>query len=153
VELPDDVYAEVKELCQEGDILAATGETAEARKRYVAALRLLPRDPRTWAASTWIYVAIGDTHLRCGDVDRAYKCFHNAVQCPDGLGNPYIHLRLGQTAFERGEHDRAADELMRAYLGGGPGIFAEDDPKYLAFLRTRADLRPDGPSRRNRAEA
>jgi hypothetical protein len=42
--------------------------------------------------------------------------------------------------LELGDHDRAADELMRAYMGGGPDIFDEDDPKYLAFLRTRADL-------------
>ncbi|WP_220213464.1 hypothetical protein [Streptomyces shenzhenensis] len=42
--------------------------------------------------------------------------------------------------MELGDHDRAANELMRAYMGGAPDIFDEDDPKYLAFLRTRADL-------------
>lgn len=78
--------------------------------------------------------------FRLGVYDRAFKCFHNAVQCPDGLGNPYIHLRLGQTAFELGDHSRAADELIRAYMGGGPDIFEEDDAKYLAFLGARADL-------------
>ncbi|MFI2202454.1 hypothetical protein ACH47Z_17070 [Streptomyces sp. NPDC020192] len=76
--------------------------------RYVKALRLLPGDPRGWAASTWIYVALGDVHVRRG--------------------------------VELGDHDRAADELMRAYRGGEPDVFAEDAPTYLAFLRTRADL-------------
>jgi hypothetical protein len=32
----------------------------------------------------------------------------------------------------------AADELMRAYMGAGPEIFAEQDPKHLRFLQTRA---------------
>ncbi len=27
---------------------------------------------------------------------------------------------------------------MRAYMGAGPDIFGNDDPKYLAFLSTRA---------------
>ncbi|MEV7597129.1 tetratricopeptide repeat protein [Kitasatospora sp. NPDC089797] len=139
-QLPDEVHAEITELCQEGDALAELGDLTEAKQRYVEALRLLPGDPRGWAASTWIYVAIGDVHFRLGVHDRASRCFQNAVQCPGGLGNPYVHLRLGQTAFELGDHDRAADELIRAHMGGGPELFDEDDPRYLAFLRTRADL-------------
>ncbi|MGW1102438.1 tetratricopeptide repeat protein [Streptomyces sp. NPDC002540] len=140
MQLPDEVHAEIRDLCQEGDALAGMGELVEAKRRYIEALRLLPGDHRGWAAATWIYVAIGDLHFRLGVYDRAYKCFHNAVQCPDGLGNPYIHLRLGQTTFELGDHDHAADELIRAYMGGGPEIFEEDDPKYLRFLKTRGDL-------------
>lgn len=146
MQLPDDILAEITELCRRGDALAGPGRLDEAKTLYVDALRLLPGDPRDWAASTWIYVAIGDVHFQRRVFDRAYKCFHNAVLCPDGLGNPYVHLRLGQTAFELGRDDRAADELMRAFMGGGPGIFDEDDPKYLAFLRTRADLAPMPPS-------
>ncbi|MER6504743.1 tetratricopeptide repeat protein [Streptomyces sp. NPDC001455] len=138
--LPDHLSAEIDGLCRRGDTLAEAGRLDEAKALYVEALRLLPDDPSDWAASTWIYVAIGDVHFRQGVFDRAYRCFHNAVRCPGGLGNPFIHLRLGQNALELGDHDRAADELMRAYMGGAPDIFDEDDPKYLAFLRTRADL-------------
>lgn len=145
MQLPDDVLTEITELCRRGDDLAGSGRLDEAKTLYVDALRLIPGDPRDWAASTWIYVAIGDVHFQQRVFDRAYKCFHNAVLCPDGLGNPYVHLRLGQTAFELGRHHRAADELMRAFMGGGPGVFDEDDPKYLAFLRTRADLDPMPP--------
>jgi len=36
--------------------------------------------------------------------------------------------------------DKAADELTRAYIGGGIDIFMEDDPKYLEFLETRIPL-------------
>lgn len=60
MQLPDGVHAEISELCQEGDALAGMGQFTEAGQRYVEALRLLPGDPRAWAASTWIYVALGD---------------------------------------------------------------------------------------------
>ncbi|EPQ3362139.1 hypothetical protein O3I57_002684 [Acinetobacter baumannii] len=53
------------------------------------------------------------------------------------MGNPYIHLRLGQLYYEEGYFDDSADELTRAYMGGGLGIFLEDDPKYLDFLETK----------------
>ena len=57
-----------------------------------------------------------------------------------GLGNPYVHLRLGQAYFELGNFDKSADELSRAYMGAGMDIFMEDDGKYLEFLETREEL-------------
>lgn len=60
-----------------------------------------------------------------------------AMRCPDAMGNPFLHLRLGQCQFELAALDRAADELARAYMGGGPELFSQEDPKYLAFLKTR----------------
>lgn len=59
-----------------------------------------------------------------------------AVRCPDGLGNLFIHLRLGECAFELGQISRAEDELTRAYMGAGREIFADEDPKYFKHLQT-----------------
>jgi hypothetical protein len=62
------------------------------------------------------------------------------MTCPAAIGNPFLHLRLGQVLLDANEHDAAADELMRAYIGGGEELFANEDVRYLAFLRTRAKL-------------
>ena len=131
------MHEQIAELCKEGDALASSGKPDGAKQKYIAALKLLPGEPRQWEAATWIYVALGDVHFRSRNFDKAFKCFYNAVQCPKGLGNPYIHLRLGQLYFEQDEFDKAADELTRAYMGGGIDILMEDDPKYLEFLETR----------------
>ena len=140
VQLADDIHEKIKSLCKQGDELAKAGQLQSAGMQYIAALKLLPGNHREWEAATWIYVAIGDTHLRMKNVEKAFMCFHNAVQCPGGLGNPYIHLRLGQMYYEKDELDKAADELTRAYMGAGLDIFLEDDPKYLAFLETKITL-------------
>ena len=134
------VHDQIADLCREGDALASAGRPDDARQKYIAALKLLPGESRQWEAATWIYVALGDVHFRSQDVDKAFKCFYNAVQCPKGLGNPYIHLRLGQLYFEQNNFDKAADELTRAYMGGGIDIFMEDDPKYLACLESILSL-------------
>ena len=134
------MHDRIAALCREGDTLASAGRADDAKQKYIAALKLLPGEPWQWEAATWMYVALGDVHFHARDFDKAFKCFHNAVRCPKGLGNPYIHLRLGQIHVEQGRLDRAADELTRAYMGGGIDIFMEDDPKYLAFLETRIAL-------------
>lgn len=145
-ELPEKTYAEIKSRCEEGDELFDAGSYEEAKAKFLEALDLLPDPPYQWEAATWIYAAIGDSHFKLGNYTRCFRCFFNAVQCPGGLGNPYVHLRLGQMYFEQGNEQKAADELARAYMGGGGEMFIEDDPKYYEFLRTKLEGLPDSPA-------
>lgn len=62
------------------------------------------------------------------------------MTCPGAVGNPFLHLRLGQVLLDLGDEAGAADELMRAYMGGGAEIFSLEEPRYLAFLGTKAKL-------------
>lgn len=140
LQLSDAVHAEIVTLCNQGDNLVKVGDFELAKQKYISALKLLPENHQEWEAATWIYVAIGDVHFRMGNFEKAFRCFSNAVQCPGGLGNPYIHLRLGQLYYEQGGLDKAADELTRAYMGAGLDIFMEDDPKYLEFLETKIEI-------------
>ncbi|MDK2127003.1 hypothetical protein [Parachitinimonas caeni] len=139
-QLPDYVYAQVTNLCGQGNELMQMADFVSARGKYIEALQLLPENHKIWEAATWIYVAIGDTHFHERNFEKSFRCFFNAIQCPKGLGNPYIHLRLGQSYFEMGDLEKAADELVRAYMGGGMEIFMEDDPKYLEYLETKIDV-------------
>ena len=139
-QLSDELHSQIISLCKQGDALARSGDLDTAKALYISALKLLPTDHRNWEASTWIYVAIGDIHFKMKNHDKSFNCFFNAIQCPGGLGNPYIHLRLGQLYFEQGNTNKAADELTRAYMGAGLDIFMEDDPKYLEFLETKIEI-------------
>ena len=65
--------------------------------------------------------------------------FLRAVQCVDGSGNPYIHLRVRQTQLELGNHEGAKENLARAYMAGGPELSGREDAKYLEFLRQHMD--------------
>jgi hypothetical protein len=57
------------------------------------------------------------------------------MRCPGADGNPFFPLRLGQVQYELGAFASARTELTRAWITGGPALFAEEDPKYLAFLQ------------------
>ncbi len=66
------------------------------------------------------------------------------MHCPDAIGNPFIHLRLGQCQYELGNEEQAADELARAYMVAGDEIFDTDDPKYLEFIKSKIQPPPGG---------
>ncbi len=139
-ELPPSLHESIQKLSEKGDLLAERGRHQEAIAEYRRAWDLVPEPKTDWEAATWILAAIGDAAYHAGDLHEARDALQSAMRCPDGLGNPFLHLRLGQALFDLGEADRAADELMRAYMGAGEDIFADEDGRYLAFLGTRAKL-------------
>jgi tetratricopeptide (TPR) repeat protein len=134
--IDDEDYALILQLCKEGDDFAKIEQYPEALEKYWAAWDLLPEPPTDFEAATWILCAIGDANFHHGDFETGRDNLSNAMHCPDAIGNPFIHLRLGQCQYELGDKERAADELSRAYMGAGAEIFADDDPKYFDFLKT-----------------
>ena len=135
-ELADSVHEEVKALCAAGDAAAEKGQFSQAVAVYEKAWALLPEPRFEWEAATWILATIGDAQFQSGDVTSARETLSDAMHCPGAIGNPFLHLRLGQCQFELGNLTRANDELARAYMGGGAEIFVGEDPKYLAHLKT-----------------
>lgn len=142
-ELPDDIHDRIRVLCEEGDYLAETGDYPAALERYWAAWDSLPEPQTDWEAATWILTAIGDANFLGEDFTAGRDNLSFAMRCPNAIGNPFVHLRLGQCQFELGDLDRAADELARAYMGAGADIF-KDEGKYFAFLQTRLRMPPGG---------
>lgn len=140
MEIPEEAYTEIQELCAEGDVLLEMGEFTAAYKNYISALELIPEPKEAFEATTWIMAALGDLYFQAKDFRQVAQVLSDAMHCTGAIGNPFLHLRLGQAHFELGNHEQAADELCRAYMGAGSEIFAKDDEKYFNFLKTK--IRP-----------
>jgi len=110
-------------------------DLATAVTRYYDCLEMIPDPIYKSVYATQIFISLGERYFLEAQYADALQHYSEAVKCIDGLGNPAIHLRLGQIRFELGDHDRAVDELMRAYMGGGKAIFEYEDPKYFAVIR------------------
>jgi|SRR5208282_4236610 len=134
-ELDDKLYQQLVKVTEEGNQFYDAGDYQKALAKFEQGLAILPPPIEKWEASTWCLASIGDALFLLGRYEEAHQHLSHAVVCPGGLGNSFIHLRLGQVQFELGNIDRAKDELARAYMGGGSEIFAAENPKYLTFLR------------------
>jgi len=142
-ELSNDVHRRLVALCKQGDKLAEAEDYPAALREYRSAWELLP-EPRTeWEAATWVMGAIGDAQFQGGDYAAGRDSLATALKCPDGPGNPFLHLRLGQCLYELGRLDEAAAELASARQGAGEEIF-EGEEEYLNFLEARTKLPPGG---------
>ncbi len=131
------VAARVDAIAEHGTALTDRGDYNAAVRQYIAALKLLPEPVTQWDEATWLLTAIGDVQFLAGRFEEARLALSDCMHCPGAIGNPFIHLRLGETQFELGDLTRAADELARAYMGAGAEIFHQEPAKYFTFLKTK----------------
>src|SRR5687768_11670723 len=108
--LSDDVHEQITTLCATADDPAKEESYPAALNLYWKAYDLLPEPKTQWEAATWILAAIGDANFLGGDYQAGRDNLTTAMHCPDAIGNPFIHMRLGQCQYELGNEDRAADE-------------------------------------------
>jgi tetratricopeptide (TPR) repeat protein len=135
VDLQDEIQKKINNLSEQGNTLADDGEYRQAVEKFIEALNLLPAPIEQWHECTWLLTAIGDVNFLAGAYQQTKDALSDAMHCPGAIGNPFIHMRLGQAQFELGNMERASDELARAYMGAGKEIFKNDDPKYFDYLK------------------
>src|SRR5437868_8955127 len=105
-ELNDDLHAQIVELCKTGDSLADKGEFDSAIQQYLEAFHLLPLPFSQWHAATWILAALGDAYFFKKEFEKVRQILSDAMHCPDAIGNPFLHLRLGQAQYELDNESR-----------------------------------------------
>lgn len=138
-ELPDDIYEEVEALAEEGNSLSDDGDDAGAEAVWRQALDLLP-EPRTeWEAHTWLCASIGEACYLQGRHADAKAMFFDALNGPGGVDNPFVHYMLGKALFHEGDLERAADELLRAYMLDSVEIFDGDEEEGADMLQILQD--------------
>jgi tetratricopeptide (TPR) repeat protein len=134
-ELDHHLAARITDLCDRGDQDVEQGRFDDAIVKYESALELVPKPFYAWKASAWILTALGETHFFRKDYRAAHAALTDALRCHGSVGNPFLHLRLGQVELELGNRGRARDELHRAFVRAGLELFDGEDPKYLAIIQ------------------
>ncbi len=132
--LPSETFSTIREKAKDGARRMEAGDFRGAFDLFVAALTALPAPKERWNATGWLLVALGENSIRAGNFKSAEAPLTDAMLCPGTVGNPWVHLRLGQVRFEMGQTDQAANELARAYMGGGREVFEGQDVKYFALV-------------------
>lgn len=137
--LGDDIYGAAVRLYAEANASLERGDFASAVRTLAAAGDELPRPFENWDASTSILSKMAEAYWRARAYPQALKALQHAMHCPHAIGDPWLHLRLGQVQLELGNLTRASDELARAYMGAGRAVFAKEDPKYFAHVQSVLD--------------
>jgi tetratricopeptide (TPR) repeat protein len=138
--LDEQTYQHILRLSEAGDVCIEQDDYDGAASRFQEALALVPKPHEEWEAATWLLTSLGESYFFAGRYEEARTALERAMHTPNAIGNPLIHLRLGQTHFELDNMERAADELLRAYMAEGKDIFEGEDEKYFAFLKTSVKL-------------
>ena len=132
--LDSTIADKTRDLCQQGYELFDAGDIKTALRRFYSAWTLIPKPQTQWQEAGWVLTALGDAYFAKGEFDNGREALMSALHCPKALGNPVIHLRLGQCFFELDEHDKAAQQFELVQNHGGADLLAKEDPKYFTNL-------------------
>ena len=139
-EISDSGFAMIEELAEEGNVLAEANNFDAAIMKYEQALAIVPQPKNEQEASLWLYASVGDMYFFKEEYETSAGNFYNALNCPDGQVNGFVHLRLGEDLFELGDKEKSLEHLLRAYMLEGKEIFADEEEKYFEFLSEKVEL-------------
>lgn len=137
--LDHQVQRQVDDLTEQGNSFSTEGHYLDAARCYCQALALFPDSLERRPEIVHLLTSIGDSLFHIGRYKKAIEALSDAIRC-GGLGDSLIHLRLGQSQYEIGNQDKAADELTRAYMAEGEIIFEKEPAHYFDFLKTKIIL-------------
>ena len=126
---------DIERICRAADDYVAEGNNDEAYRKYKEALDIIPEPKTAYETATWIFVSIGDLYFKTGRYDLAKDYFYEAKECPNGVSNPYVLFRLGQSLVETNAEKDAKEFLLRAYMLVGDDIFWDEDEKYYNVIK------------------
>lgn len=126
---------DIERICRAADDYVAEGNNQEAFRKYKEALDIIPEPKTAYETATWIFVSIGDLYFKNGKYDVARDYFCQAKDCPNGVSNPYVLFRLGQSLVETNDEKDAKEFLLRAYMLVGDDIFWDEDEKYYNVIK------------------
>ncbi len=129
-----EIIEKLMALLKKGDHHSFHKRYGEAASHYQEALELLPAPAMQWEASIWVLIALGDTYYHLGEFDKAIRFLDKAQESPRGQRNAFIHLRRGQCFLDLGNHDGAAEELLKVIELDGKDLFYDEDTRFLDFL-------------------
>lgn len=138
MKLPDSVCDDIERLSEKGNAFLDGGKCDAAIGEWEEALSLVPEPRSDWEASTWLYSSIGDAYFQKGDYYKAKESLFDALNCPDGVNNPFIHYMLGKTLIKLND-ENGIPSFLKAYLLDGLEIFELDEEggEYLNLLKKR----------------
>ncbi len=126
---------DIERICRAAEDYLVEGNTKDAYRKYKEALDIIPEPKTSYETATWILVSIGDLYFKNKQYDMARDYFFEAKNCPNGVSNPYVLFRLGQSLVEMRDENQAKEFLLRAYMLVGDDIFWDEDEKYYNVIK------------------
>ena len=125
----------IERICRAAEDYLVEGNTKDAYRKYKEALDIIPEPKTSYETATWILVSIGDMYFKNKQYEMARDYFFEAKNCPNGVSNPYVLFRLGQSLVEMNDESEAKEFLLRAYMLVGDDIFCDEDEKYYNVIK------------------
>ncbi|MBN3526796.1 hypothetical protein [Paenibacillus apiarius] len=113
------------------EALIRENKFAEAIETLWDMYKALQRREQSGNVGRYILIRIAHINIYNEDYIAARHNLSYVMHFPITIGNPLLHLRLGQVQDKLGNEKRAVDELARALIMDGKRVFDQEDRRLL----------------------
>lgn len=142
IEIPDAIQEKLTSI---DDITVSSQDVAAKVDALYDMYSSLTDEQKQGREGRYFIIRIGEVCYAEKMIDDALDNFNFAMKFSDTLGNPYLHMRLGQLQYCLGNQERQIDELSRALIMGGEAVFNNESPLFLQMVKAEL-VEPDGTS-------
>lgn len=125
------VARNINDLCELGDALFDLKKYRKAARKYIEALRLLPRPVEQWEVTPHLCFSWGLAYFKARDWDTAINSFESALEYESHRQDPWIHLNIGIVFYKLKKPRNAKKYLKQAFELGGCEVFHGVDNIFL----------------------
>ena len=104
----------------------------------------LTDDQKRTREGRYVIVHIAEVCFSERWIEDAFDNFNFVMQFKDTVGNPFLHLRLGQLNYLVQNKDKMHDELSRALIMDGEAIFKDEDPILIEMVKSLLEEPEEG---------
>lgn len=146
MELEKDIYDKIMKLYKQGEKNEEKCEYEKAFNKYEKAFNMIPGDVEEYDISSLILVSMGDIRFLEENYSDAKNYYFDAMNCTDGIANPYILFNLGKCFYLQNDFQRAKEYFIRTYMIDGMNLFCDDNKKYFKLIEELATIDSNGNS-------
>ena len=133
IALPDFTDAELKSN-QKVSVLLSENINKEAYDILYKMLKANDDNEYENNKTRYILIRIAHLYIYSKMWEEAINTFMEVMEYSNSVGNPLLHLRIGQIGLELEEQKMYEDNLARAMIMGGLKVFENEDDKYKEIV-------------------
>ncbi|BDS13110.1 hypothetical protein [Aureispira anguillae] len=96
----------------------------------------LSDDKKGQREGRYLIIRIGEVYFQENAFEDALDNYGFVMRFKNTVGNPFLHLRLGQIQYHIKNKERMHDELSRALIMGGEIVFEDENSKFIEIPKS-----------------
>jgi tetratricopeptide (TPR) repeat protein len=134
--LPEETFHSIVALMNKAKIEVKREDYAKALQFYLKAEAAFPQPIEQYTGACFLFYSFAELYFLMQEEATAIQYLTRASECLDGVTDDKIWYRFGLLHLQKGDTDKAIQDLNKAFAISGKETFVSKEQAEIAFFNT-----------------